>query len=269
MGGPATAWATLEEAQQCHDCSQADVTVLGTMLTVASELLYRMSGRQFAGIVADTVRPCRRLPGVAPTAGWRWQIGWGNCGCGTNWGEWGTWPGSRRCTCGPISEITLGAYPLRDIVQVRIDGHVLSPSAYRIDDSRWLVRIDGDVWPVVQDLTADPATDADTFEVAFEWGVVPPASGQHAAAVLACELALAHCCPEKCRLPARVTSLTRQGVNLALLDPMDFLDKGMTGLYDVDLFLRTFNPHRLQRRSSVINPDVGRPVRRTATTPGS
>lgn len=40
-----------------------------------------------------------------------------------------------------------------------------------------------------------------------------------------------------CALPDRVTSVSRQGVSWTMLDPMDFLDKGLTGLGSVDQWI--------------------------------
>lgn len=40
-----------------------------------------------------------------------------------------------------------------------------------------------------------------------------------------------------CALPDRVTSISRQGVSWTMLDPMDFLDKGLTGIGRVDQWL--------------------------------
>jgi hypothetical protein len=157
---------------------------------------------------------------------------------------------------------------LTAIDEVKIDGVVLDPSLYRIDDYRYLVKLPDaegnyDPFPCCQNIRlAD--TEADTFAVTFTYGTPPPTPGVLAAAQLACELALA-CSPEtigKCRLPQRVTSIARQGITMAVLDPFDFLSDGKTGLYLVDLFLRTYNPNRLRRRAAVLSPDVGRKVRR-------
>jgi hypothetical protein len=115
-------------------------------------------------------------------------------------------------------------------------------------------------WPCCQDL-ALPATEPGTFEVAFFYGQEPPKAGKHAAAVLACELALACDGSDECRLPKRLQSITRQGVTAVVLDAFDFLNRRRTGLIEVDSFLAAYNPHGLTRRASVINPDLMRPVR--------
>ena len=42
---------------------------------------------------------------------------------------------------------------------------------------------------------------------------------------------------------------------------MDFLKLGKTGLYFVDLFIGTYNPHGTRRKPIVWSPDRGRPRR--------
>ena len=56
---------------------------------------------------------------------------------------------------------------------------------------------------------------------------------------------------------------------MALLDPMQFLDQGKTGLYLVDEAIRAVNPHGLRRRPSVINPDFAHPAPQVDYTPHS
>ena len=68
------------------------------------------------------------------------------------------------------------------------------------------------------------------------------------------------------RCPQRVTQVSRQGMSWTLLDPQDFLDKGRTGIYQVDLFLSTVNPRRRRLRSRVFSPDVPRGKTRRAAT---
>lgn len=240
-----TAWAS--DTDFCATCNDYDTTfdpdLIDTMLNVSSDILFELSGRRFAGSCQDTVRPCA-------------------CSCGSGW----------RCGCGcrMPSSVTLGAYPITSIVEVLVDGQVVDPGRYRVDDWKYLVRLrDADgkwaAWPCSQDLTR-PTTDEDTWQVTFTYGTPPPAAGVRAAAALACELLLA-CQPDgsdgaaACRLPKRVQQITRQGVSMVLLDPFEFLREGHTGVYEVDLFLNTYNPHRLKRASTVISPDMPRVVR--------
>ena len=41
-----------------------------------------------------------------------------------------------------------------------------------------------------------------------------------------------------------------------LLDPLDFLAEGKTGIYDVDLFISAVNPNGLMRRATAWSPEV-------------
>jgi len=64
-----------------------------------------------------------------------------------------------------------------------------------------------------------------------------------------------------CQLPDRIQSVTRQGVSWTMLDPMDFLDKKLTGVGRLDSWLTTvrlvypasqlIDPLRSQRRNSL------------------
>jgi hypothetical protein len=262
VGGPCTAWVTVGELQTLPGATDIDAGVLADAIDVAGELLYRLSARQFPGVCNDVVRPLRREYSTDGTLGrWWWRDGILGHSCG--------YPPSRDCGCGPLPEITLGAYPIREIIEVRIDGAVLSPSAYRVDDRRWLVRIDGQAFPCCQRLDLDPLTDLDTFQVTFSWGQPPPAAGVAAVKIFALEIAKMLGGDQSCMLPQRLQNIVTAGGTYALLDPMTFLNDGLTGIYLVDAFIKAVNPNRLQRRSSVISPDIGRPVRRTAVAPGS
>lgn len=257
MGGPCTAWANVNDAAALPDLKDADPAFLALALSASCKVLYALSARQFPGVCLASVRPHRRyVEDATPSSPWWWRA----------WGSYGH-PGG--CGCSMPPRITLGYRPIRQVTEVRIDGEVLDPAAYRIDNRRELTRIDGEGWPLCQDLTADPDTDADTFRVTFRWGTAPGDDGVLANLELASELVKAKTAPEESRLPERITSLVTQGESLAMLDPWQFLDKGKTGLYWCDIFLSAANPHRLTRRSAVFSPDIAPPVQRTATTPDS
>lgn len=267
-------WATT--ADVCSPCDDyaMDASLLEDALQIASDVLYALSGERFPGSCSDVVRPNARWrdDGRAPARsftggygegyGWMGRFGPGLCSCNWGRGDYG---------CNSVSEITLGGYPVTGIIAVKIDGVVLDTSRYRVDDYRYLVRLaDADGtnpgWPCCQDMTK-AATEDGTFEVEFSYGQMPPPAGVRAAAVLGCEIALS-CQPEtagRCRLPARVTSVTRQGVSQNLVDPQDFLAEGLIGIFECDLFLRSYNPNKLTRRASVISPDTMRRVRRVDT----
>jgi hypothetical protein len=70
-----------------------------------------------------------------------------------------------------------------------------------------------------------------------------------------------------CQLPDRIQSVSRQGVSWTMLDPMDFLDKKLTGVGRLDTWLTTvrlvypasqlIDPLRMQRRNSRRLPRFG------------
>jgi hypothetical protein len=60
---------------------------------------------------------------------------------------------------------------------------------------------------------------------------------------------------DECALPDRTTSVTREGVGIELLTPQDYLDRGRTGLPQVDEWLAQVNPKRALRPSGVYTPD--------------
>jgi hypothetical protein len=94
--------------------------------------------------------------------------------------------------------------------------------------------------------------------VTYTYGTGPPALGRIAAKALADQYILAMSNSDECMLPQRVTQISRQGMSWTLLDPQDFLDKGRTGIYQVDLFLTTVNPDGARLRSRVFSPDIPR-----------
>lgn len=247
MAGPSTStcaeWCTEDDlCSPCNDYEQLG-PIAADFFEMASNILFELSGRQYPGECSATLRP----PGCEP--------------CENDCGERHRLPGGPRatglCGCGTTYRLELSNLPNATITTVKVDGVTLSPTLYRVDAHRTLVRLadpDGTNpgWPRSQRLDL-PDTEVGTWSYTETWGKAPPPEGVHAAAVLACELALA-CDPEnqsKCRLPKTVTSVTREGVTM-ILSPSDFLDKdGKTGLWEVDLFIRAKNPDRIRRRASV------------------
>jgi hypothetical protein len=137
------------------------------------------------------------------------------------------------------------------VMHVWIDGAELTPSAYRIDNGRILVRQDGDCWPECQDMNV--AWDQPgAFTVEYVPGIRPGSGGEWAAGVLAYEFAKA-CQGEKCRLPAAVTALSRQGVSMEFSQGM--FAGGHTGIREVDAFVLGVNPNHLSKPPLVWSPD--------------
>lgn len=252
MTGPCTSWVTAAEVAGRPDVSTAtiDAGVLESACLDASRLLYVLSGRQYPGLCSTVLRP------LNPDYGCRWAVS--NLpdllAAGATLDSW--MAATNGGSCGCEAGIRLNPYPVRSITAVKIDGVTLLSSQYRLDDQRWLVRPGALLWPVWQRLDL-PDTAVGTFSVAITYGAAPPSTGVSAASTLAAEFAkLRAGLPN--RLPQRVTNITRQGVSMTLLDPLTSIKDGFTGLYDVDLFLRSENPGKQTRRPTVWSPDTTR-----------
>lgn len=256
MAEPATGtcepWATIADLGSPCDDYGMDAALLEDSLQIASDILFSLSGRRYPGVCTDVVRPTGACAPRETTP--RDTTGRTDPCCRTT-------PGIR-----------LGGSPIVDVSEVLLDGEVLDPSEYQVDDYDVLVRLRDPAgnlrrWPCCQDVTL-PATEEGTFQVTYTYGRTPPLGGIRAAASLACQLALA-AQPEtagQCRLSDRVLSVTRQGVTKTLRDPAAMFPEGLTGLNEVDLWLSSERYGRKARRASVLVPETAaRRVRRTNT----
>lgn len=265
LGGPCAPWDALWPCE----VSCESPTVTAQAVEAATEVVWALSGRQF-GLCEVTLRPCRRecysfpWPPDATYAG-NW-IQW----AGSSWinptligGQWFNVVCGRcvgGCACKSVSEVVLPA-PVHDVVQVKIDGIVVTGADYRLDDNRIVVLL-GDEWPRCNDLNL-PDTEPDTWSITARYGLEVPAGGRWAVGELACELIRAMQ-GEDCRLPRNVTQLVRAGATLQFPPLHELLASGYTGLYLVDQFVATWNPSGLRRRSGVYSVDQP-PHRRAGT----
>lgn len=163
------------------------------------------------------------------------------------------------------------------IGQILLDGVVLDPARYRVDDHRRLVYLpaDGDTrrgWPCCQYLDR-PTTEDRTWAVTYDYGTDPPLAGRLHAASYGCQLTLA-CDPEQtagggsglCRLPANVINEVRQGVTIALANPSELAANGQTGLLEVDSWVASVMRGRAFRPARFWAPGQARTaIRRTGT----
>lgn len=104
-------------------------------------------------------------------------------------------------------------------------------------------------------------------EITYTYGSPPPQAGRTAARLLAIELVKLYENDDTCALPQRVSTAARQGVSYTILDNQSFLDELKTGVYAVDLFLKTVNPDKARARSRVFSPDVPRARRIVGESP--
>lgn len=249
VAGPCASWLTGDDVVEC--CQLAEDTVgtftslLDDVAGVASQLLYEFSGRRFSGLCSRTVRPCHT-----------------DCSCGIQVlsrghvvSPNGTWPcAGIHCGCQSLSRVLLSGY-VREVTQVKIDGDVVAASGYRVDENRWLTRLDGERWPACARLDlAD--TEEGSFSVTYTYGVPVPLMGVEAAKELACQV-FAQCSGVgECKLPRGATRVTRQGVTIERqffrFDPQ--AKAWRTGLVLVDAFLNAVNPYGLRRRPAIWSP---------------
>ena len=125
-----------------------------------------------------------------------------------------------------------------------IDGNIIDPSQYYLVEHSTLLATPGATWT------------PSNVEVTYTYGTPPPTAGKNAARMLAIELVKLYEGDDTCALPQRVTSISRQGISYTVLDNQDFIDDLRTGLYAVDLFLKTSNPDKARARARVFSPDV-------------
>lgn len=270
--GPCNAWVSSQDVWNC--CGQPTTTINDVICNVdftaealmASEILFELSGRLYSGRCTKTARPCRADCGcgfqvlsrghvIAP---WTWM--------GNSWGC-----DDNPCGCNSLSRVLLSGYPVREILEVKIDGVVVDPDTYRLDGFRWLTRVrdpaDPDTplsWPSCQ-LTDLPDTEAGTFSVTYAYGQDPPLIGTQAASALACQLYQA--CSGgggDCEIPANAVRVTRQGVTIdksatiAWFYGQNQVSGWQTGIPAVDSFLNSFNSSGMRQRPRTWSPDGDR-----------
>lgn len=213
---------------------------------IATEVLWNRTKRRF-GLCSVTIRPCKRdcwpawpwIPaGFTDITGWGWPFpalvdgAWINIGCGVCGDD---------CSCTSISSVRL-PYPVACVTEVKVDGEILDSSAYRVDNRRFLVRLDGLDWPRCNDLNLDDGQ-VGTWSVTAEYGEMVPTLGQLAVGELAGQIYKRCAGGDGCLLPTTtVRQITRQGVTKVFFDANTAFASGKVGLYYSDLFIATYNP---------------------------
>jgi hypothetical protein len=95
-------------------------------------------------------------------------------------------------------------------------------------------------------------------------GADPPVEARDAAASLAAEMLRGDpryaeivkgtAAEATVRPSSRVTSIARQGVTYSFADPSALAQQNLTGVYEVDLFLRAVNPDGMRHQPKVVAP---------------
>lgn len=228
-----------------------EVAELAKQAAVAT--LRSLVGQRVGGCPV-TVRPCQAecgdrtwasfpVAGVSAASGWRPALAsgvWLNIGCRHD---------GIRCGCSAVGAIRL-LPPVGPVQAVWVHGVQLDPADYRVGGN-YLYRLDGAQWPLTQDLT-QPFDGPDAFAVTYLNSLPVDGLGAYVAGVLAVEYAKG-LTGSKCRIPAGVTQVQRQGVTLTLADAMP---GGSTGIREVDAWVRQYNPHGLRTPSTVWSPDL-------------
>jgi hypothetical protein len=249
---PCTPWIEAEDVAECCgiDLGSDNMAAVTAAADSASAILFQLSGSRYTGTCERIVRP----------------VGSDFC--------WA--PRLHRLDTHRLSQVKLAGY-VTAIVEVLIDGDIINPDGYRIDDHRYLTRMadangNPQRWPPSPRLDLPP-TEPGTFQVTYEHGLQPPGPGLEAASVLACELYKA--CPApgdgnlgECKLPSGARRIVRQGVTIELVSALaGMLARGATGLTAVDSFIATFGVQG--RKAAIWSPDIRPFARPEGITSGS
>jgi len=225
-GAVCAAWAQIHElpadVQQLH--SEA---MWCSILLLASSILWSASGRQWRNVEAsETVTLDPPDDACATGLGYAYQYGY--------------WIPIQRSATLP-NRVRLPRPDVTAITAAEVNG--IPVTNYRLTGN-YAVRTDGKAWPL------NNAT-----RITYEFGRLAPHTGKLAALTLAAELGRA-LAGQKCGLPARVTSVTRQGLSFDMLESLEVLKEGLTGLYAVDQWILAANPYKLKQSGSVWSPDI-------------
>lgn len=251
-------WVTPEELGTYGDSDYAYDAV-----KTASYLLWGMSGRKFSGITTVTERYVSSFDPYLRTSGSTLSYSpvlidgqVSNIQSGGLLNRFGYNQDFQGDGTSSASRLRLRGRKVVKIHTVRdLNGTIIDPSKYYLAEHSTLVGVPGSGWF------------SSRVEVTYTYGSPPPTAGRAAARVLATELVKLYEGDDTCALPQRVTSVSRQGVSYTLLDSQDFIDELRTGIYAIDLFLKTANPDKARARSRVFSPDMPRARRVTGASP--
>ena len=222
---------------------------------VASFLLWAMSGRKYTGetVVTERYTCVLRNNRMGPSTKTNSAVLFGGDVYNIPSGDYDEYSELTADGLSPDARIKLRGRPVTKIIAMRNKvGAVIDPSKYYLVDHSTIHVAAGTAW-----------TPCNT-EITYMYGSPVPVAGKMAARTMALEFAKLWAGDDDCALPQRITSISRQGVSYTILDQQEFIDELRTGLYAVDLFLKTVNPDNARRKAKVFTPDVPRARRYTA-----
>lgn len=203
---------------------------------LAASVLWALSGRVF-GVCEETVHPQVSAPQHNT------YDGPDVCRCIT------------RCHCVTSLRRVHLPGPVQSITEVRVDGVVLDDTKYEVHNKRWLSRTDGERWPVT-------AGDPTALTVTYMCGVPIPDEALAALGELAAHYLKDLVSTGKCSIPARASSVSRQGVEIQLIDEDEMVAAGLTGVDAADRWLGVVNPGQVRRSPSrCYSVDMPEPIR--------
>jgi hypothetical protein len=246
-------WASTEQVLASGlDLSEIpeDTGILDDALAIASDILFTLSGRRWRGTSCTRTVKLEPRPYRPPlSVGWnhrrlveiaRLEVLFGH-------------------SFGRPHPLFLPDWPVTAITSVVDNGPVtgttpnvdvtVDPATYDLVNARRVDHLDTGghriAWPWQH-----------AFTITYVYGQNPPPGGVRSAIALGAQIALAAVGSKKCRLPQRTSQVNRQGVAITILDPMEFITKGQTGLPEIDLWIASVNPNGGRRRPAVWSPDV-------------
>jgi hypothetical protein len=227
---------------------------------IAWSVLSALTGYR-ASICPVTIRPCAKRCAlgtwdVAPAQSGDlgvWGTGGGPYISGGSWYNACGCAGPSDCSCTSLCEVILPG-EVGEIVEIWMDGALVPPEEYRVDDGRKVVLVNGECFPSCQDMSI-AAPGFGGVWITYYPGVAPNDLLRYAAGILASEFYLA-CSGKDCRLPNGVTNVTRAGMTMEI--PTGLFTDNITGITEVDAIIRIYNPYGLKSRPRVMSPDRSR-----------
>jgi hypothetical protein len=216
---------------------------------VATFLLWAMSGRKYTGetVVTERYTCVLRNNRMGPSTKTNSPVLFGGDVFNIPSGDYDEYSELTADGLSPDARIRLRGRPVTKVIAIRNKlGTIIDPSSYYLVDHSTIHVAAGTPW-----------TPCNT-EITYMYGTPVPVAGKMAALTMATEFAKLWAGDDDCALPQRITSISRQGVSYTILDNQEFIAELRTGLYAVDLFLKTVNPDNARRKSKVFTPDVPR-----------